>query len=248
MNKKIHIALLISCFSVSSYAYIIGTDLIIDNRTDTPMQIEVNRPNNQTLLSQPLPAHQRSIVYVENGDTTELPNKLSKARFKIKNMTDKDKLYVQGRIAFYVGSSIQDKYSYLNSVSAANGLSVDQFYSCTDHGDKIFTQKITIAGTPGEALEETEFFANVPCQGVKHSVLRDNHQYYAAACFDGTSTPTYWKVDEYYNSRSNETFFRYWYGDRKQLLDATVKSQFFDDATLQAALDKKLCGSWEPTY
>ena len=46
MFKKISLALFITCISASSYAYVVGANLTVENKTDVPMVIEV-APNGQ---------------------------------------------------------------------------------------------------------------------------------------------------------------------------------------------------------
>src|SRR5437868_13183459 len=148
MFKKIQLGLIISCFSISSYAYVIGTNFTIENNTATPMVMTVEQPNGQAENTIHIPAHDTSKVYLQNGDNRGLLYQTSAAPFKIKEEGASDKILVNGRVVYYVGASLVNKYSFLNSVTAAENLKVDTIYSCQNGGyGSTFENKLVINGS-----------------------------------------------------------------------------------------------------
>lgn len=251
MFKKIQLGLLISCISVSSYAYVVETNFTIENKTDLTMLIDLTLPNGDNRLEF-VYAHQTRVMALDNGDHSGLLYQTATAPFKIYAQTHiagEDSTYVlsgQGRIAFYVGASLGNKYSFLNAVTAADGLTVEPTYSCRNGGyGTTFDNKIVIDGKPGNELKVTAFPNEVMCKGVKSSGLRENHQYYTANCFDGTGS-VFWKIDE--DSGCNifhdrcETFFEYYNG--KENLALRFFSESVNENELKAGLDSKTCGTW----
>ena len=85
MFKKIPLALFISCISASSYAYMIGSNFTVENKTDVPMVLAVEQPNGQDGVTQQIPAHKITQVYLTNGDHSGLLYQASTAPFKIQN-------------------------------------------------------------------------------------------------------------------------------------------------------------------
>lgn len=193
MFKKIQLTLLVASLSASSYAYVIQTKLTVENKTDVPMLMTIDQPNGQESLSKPIPAHQTTILDMDNGDHSGLLYQTATAPFKIKSMNADAKVFAQGRVAYYVGASLWNKYSFLDAVSAAHGLKVEPVYSCKNSGYYNNPEnKMVIEGTPQADLKITDFPAAVNCIGLKSSELKDDNLNYTATCFDGKSS-TFWK-------------------------------------------------------
>ena len=160
MLKKIHLALLISCISSSSFAYQVKAYLTIDNRTAVPMQIIVQQPNGQADITQDIPALQATRVTksqndfgdpLENNMSYVLSLNQSHAFITIKGIAaNKDKTYLQGRITYYAGGGASSKYSFLDDIFAAEGLSFKPKYTCrsAEKSDHVFDNQIVIEGTP----------------------------------------------------------------------------------------------------
>lgn len=189
MFKKIQLGLLISCISVSSYAYVIGTNFTIENKTATPMVMVVEQPNGQANNIVHIPAHETSKVYLQNGDNSGLLYQTSSAPFKIRDTDTNGKVLVQGRMVYYVGGSLLGKYSFLNAVTAADNLTADPVYSCKNGGyDKIFENKLVIDGTADKELKVKRFPSDYSCQGLKSSTWNDATKQYIPICFDGSTS------------------------------------------------------------
>lgn len=246
MFKKIKMALLISCISASSYAYVIDTNLTVENRTNVPLLLTMEQPNGQDPVSQPIPAHQTSLIPMSNGDHGGLLYQTSTAPFKIMS-NDNNKVYAQGRVAFYVGASLWNKYSFLNFVSAADGLTVDPVYSCKNGGyGTTFENKIIIDGMPGKELQATGFPEMVSCQGLKSSELSHQNEYYTPTCFDGRK-PLFWRYFDgtvcSHHGHECQWVFGYTNGTDSYGVEHTE-----EPTALQAALDRRVgnqfCATW----
>ena len=72
MVKKIQLGLLISCISASSYAYVVQTNLTVENKTGVPMVMEIIQPNGQDRITKQIPAHEIIHAALENGDHSGL--------------------------------------------------------------------------------------------------------------------------------------------------------------------------------
>jgi hypothetical protein len=253
MFKQIQLGLLISCISASSYAYVVETNFTIENKTDLPMVVDVTQPDGTNPI-EIVPAHQTRVMALSNDDHSGLLYQTSTAPFKIYAQTHRsgeDRTHVlsaQGRIAFYVGASLGNKYSFLNAVSASDGLSVDPIYSCRNGGyGTTFDNKIIIDGKPGNELKVTAFPSEVKCQGVKSSDLDDNHRRYQVSCFDGTSS-VYWKdfEDQACNwfGYGSLCWSNFEYNNGREFIRTMINSNDFTDQDIKAQLDKKVCGTW----
>lgn len=234
MNKNIKLALLLSCISTSSIAYQVKAYLTIDNKTNVPMQIIVEQPNKQPTLIQDIPALHTTRVTksqndfgapLENGMSYILSLNQSHAFFTITGIGEnKYKLYMQGRINYYAGAGAYDKYSFIDNISAAQGLSFEPSYTCrrATQTDQAFNNQIVIEGTPGNTLDLVpKFDEDGFCQGFKSSSMRDGegvdqkNQYYTPVCFDGTSS-IFWRTmaadhhgfeyPAYYNGNYNNLY------------------------------------------
>lgn len=163
--------------SLPSYAYVIGANLTVENETDVPMEIIVQQPNGQNYPVKNIPPHQTTTIYTENGDQTGLLYHTLVAPFSIKDAAQKTE-YVNGRVAYYVGTAYWSKYSFLDSVAAGEGISVAQTYSCENGGTGIiFENKIRLSGAPRDPAPANPGPDHVRCEGVKESEV-NNDQYF----------------------------------------------------------------------
>lgn len=206
MYKKIQLALLLSCMGTSSFAYQVKAYLTIDNKTNVPMQIGVKQPYNQPEIIKDLPPHTVTQVTkdpMENGMSYLFSLSQSYAFFAVKGIAEnKDKVYLQGRVVYFAGGGASEKYSFIDNLSTAKGLTSTPAYTCrsAEQADHIFNNQIVIEGTPGDTLVLTPFSDETGyCQGLKTSIMRDGdgegqkNQYYTPVCFDGT-TSIFWRV------------------------------------------------------
>jgi|GEM_PF-6037170 len=172
------------CISLPSHAYVIGADLTIENKTDTPLEISVFPPNGEGPVAQRVSPHQTKTIYVENGDGSGRLYQASVAPFSIKDAENHTE-YVNGRVAYYVGAAFWKKYSFLDSVVAAKGIFVDQTYSCANGGDgTIFLNKISLSGEPRDPATPANPNNLIRCEGLKASEL--NNDQYDVTCSDDT--------------------------------------------------------------
>jgi hypothetical protein len=253
MFKKIPLAIFISCISASSFAYQIGTNLTVENNTDVPMLLSVELPKGQAGMTQQIPAHKISQIYMTNGDHTGLLNQTSTAPFKITGAEDQ-KMYVQGRVVYYVGRTVWNKYIFLNSISVADGLQVDPVYTCKNGGNgNVFENKLVIDGVPGKELVATEFPIEKVCQGLKSSTLDQSAVNYAPVCFDGEKITYVQKdVSSHYDGGHYHTHYTYAkYSNAADSFMVTFDNSSFDKISnemLHAELDKvggnAFCSSW----
>lgn len=255
MFKKISLALFASCMSVSSYAYMVEANLTVENKTDIPMVLTVQQPNGQSDFNHNLPAHKVTQVYLVNGDHSGLLYQTSTASFKISGAEDQ-KMYVQGRVVYYVGGSVWHKYSYLNTVSAAEGLAVDPVYTCKNGGyadNTVFENKLIINGVANKELEAKDFPAETNCQGLKYSTLDQTGVNYTPVCYDGESIAYLQRaVYSHYHNGHYQTHYHYSkFSDVTSDFVATFDTSSYEDVdnnTLHAELDKVggnvFCESW----
>lgn len=199
MFKKIQLAILISGISATSYAYVVESNLTVENKTNVPMVMIIEQPNGQPVKTISIPAHQTiDKQYMQNGDHSGLLYQTSSAPFKIRETDENGKVLAQGRVVYYVGASLVNKYSYLNAVTAANNLTVDPVYTCKNGGyETTFENKLVIAGTADKELKIKKFPTDFSCQGFKSSTWNDATRQYTAVCFDGSSS-TFTKVPRDY--------------------------------------------------
>ena len=200
--------------------------LCITHHTDLTIKItryshgvEVE-PQWQPATGISIPAHATNKVSLSNGDNSGLLYQKSSAPFNIKA---NDKILARGRVVYYVGASLANKYSFLNALSAADGITVDPTYTCKNGGyGKTFKNKIVINGTPGKALEIKNFPSDLSCQGLKSSTFDGR---YTPTCFDGSTSMFYKKRDysvgvDYANTEEQEYFVHP--GETKGRLDYQI--------------------------
>lgn len=244
MFKKIQLALLISCISASSYAYVIQTTLTVENKTGAPMQITIDHPNGQEPTTKPIPAHQTTIIDMDNGDHGGLLYQTSTAPFKIKSMGADAKVYAQGRVAYYVGASLWSKYSFLDAVSTADGLKVEPIYSCKNSGYyKNPENKIVIDGTGGNEMLARKFPDKVSCMGLKSAKLDEQTLSYTATCFDGKST-TFWKGSNLICTNQGCVFFNTYSNHDESYAVSDNENPISLKAELDEVVGNQHCGTW----
>lgn len=240
MVKQLQFATLISCISISSYAYVIGTNFTVTNNTDTLMTMEIKPPKGQDPIHQKLPAHHATTIYLENGDHTGLFYQPSAATFTVKA---NDKLYAQGRIAFYVGASLWRKYSFLDSISSADNIKIEPTYSCWNGGNNTLNNAITISGTATSELQPATFSNNIQCQGFKSSRKEENTDY-VITCMDN-NTARFWRstctdlatdpsgiLDYCYRNKD------YFYSMNYDMYDSAAQSE------LDSLIGRPYCQNW----
>lgn len=187
MLKQISSALFISCISVAAYADHDST-FIVENKTNVDMMIKIQQlDSKQPEITEQLPAHITRKLNVVNGSIGTY-YKTTTAPFELVAKDNIYKVYVHGRIAFYQSLEILHLYSFLDSVSAANGLNVDLSYSCKKNYSTNFQNKIVIEGSPESGLEVKNFPEKVTCQGLKTSSMDDKNYHYVPVCFDGNQS------------------------------------------------------------
>lgn len=195
MFKKTYLALLISCFSVSSYAYIIGTNFTIENKTDMLLLMEVDQPHSRSDKFLELPPHQESTIYLENDDYTGYLNQAASRSFTIMNLVNTEyaetKTFVQGRISFFLGASIWNKYTFLDSISVAKGLTVNPLYTCENGGNNTLKNKLIIEGNPEDGIVEREITGEAICNGLKSSEFNAETKSYTVTCSNDTQATTF---------------------------------------------------------
>jgi hypothetical protein len=241
MFKQLSAALFLFCTSISSYAYVIESNLLIHNNTDTPMLFTVTKQDGE-LFKQPLPAHSASTIKKEvlnNGDHTGLLYRAATQRFEIRS-DDASQLYVQGRVVYYIHGSYWQKYSFLDSVSAAEGLSIETGYNC-EANTAVADNSIAIDGKPGATLRPVLVYPKgIYCRGLKASTLDETHETYRAMCTngrtgsfgkDGTSLSGGDAMLHYLNSAELPYYHIYTHLPEKSI---------FDGEAIKATLDKAL--------
>lgn len=250
MFKKIQLSLIISCLSASSYAgYVVNSNLSIDNKTDAALTIVIDQPNGQLPITQLLPPHQLSTISMNNAGTWGILYKPSNAPFTIKADGVDGRLLMQGRVAYYIGPSIFNKYSYLDSVSSADSLKVDLSYSCVNNVfdvDKVFENKIVIDGSTSGELQVKDFPEKASCEGLKSSEVINNGEFYNSTCFDGV-TKKFWRYFDgeqcSHVGHSCQNVFGYTDGSKNYLVSRTEDQKELQD-TLDRDIGKVSCSSW----
>jgi hypothetical protein len=123
---------------------------------------------------------------MQNGDTSGMLYQTSTAPFTIRETDAHGKVYAQGRVAYYVGASLINKYSFLDAITSADNIKLEASYTCKNGGyNTTFDNKIVIDGIPGNEMQARNFPTHASCQGLKSSELSDNNQFYNAVCADG---------------------------------------------------------------
>jgi len=253
MFKKIKMAIFISCISASSYAYVINADLSIENKTNTPFIMTMQQPNGQDAVTLNIPAHATIPFSTSNGDNSGWLYQTTVSPFKLIGAED-NKVHAQGRIAFYVGASTWNRYSFMDGISSSDGFTIDPFYSCKNGSDyTTFKNKLIIDNNGNNASQLTEFPRVVTCQGLKSSVLSNHNQLYYPTCFDGEKPPLFWRYFDgeickrsRYGRHSHEEcylVFGYTNGTDDYAVEHTE-----DPVALRAALDRRVgnryCETW----
>lgn len=241
MIKKTLLTIYISTVSASLYAYNIVNNFTVTNNTNLAISVEITQPHSQGKTILKLPAHTSSKVYLSNGDSSGELYATSSAPFVIKA---NGQTYAYGRIAYYVGASMWNEYSFLDTLTAADGLNLDPHYTCQKRmPGEVFENTLAINGTPLHAITVKAFPEKISCDGYKSSSLDDLSLDYTPTCFDDSSRTFWQKMD--YNCYYNCKGF-YLYTDYIN----NYKIQYSNNhAALQDSLNKKVgyafCQSWQ---
>lgn len=249
MLKKILSLVFISCISASSYAYFIGSNLTVENKLNIPMLMTITMPDGS-----------KRPVKIPAGETSKVDLSISgwelykmyNAPFTIKSDDALKKLYAQGRIDYYIHAWPSQQYNFLDSISTAEGVSIDTTYSCYV-ADTTFENKIIINGTPNTAMEIKQYPQETHCLGLKSSIISDNHKKYTPTCMNG-KTAIFSLTGETNQPDSTEYDYS---ADEHNYLRVFFASPWQDDATIKRNLDRVLneyekhyyyvnnfCGSW----
>jgi hypothetical protein len=191
MLKKIPAIVFISCISASSYAYEITSNLTIENKTNTPMEMTITMPDGKPKTVKILPSATSKLDLTIGGWQLY---KTYNAPFTIKSDNADQKLYAQGRVDYYVHAWPTQQYNFLDSISTAEGVSIDSTYGCFVKNSN-FENKIVINGTPNNPLQAKAFSSETHCRGLKSSTFSDDHQRYTPTCTNG-KTATFTLVSE----------------------------------------------------
>lgn len=246
LNKLqlLSLLLLLSCSSVSGYAYIIGTNLSIENRTNVNLTISIDSLNLEPPITQALPAHKTSIIYLENGDHTGWLYQTSATIFKIKSANNK--VYAKGRIVFHVGGSLWKKYSFLDAVASAEGLQLSTRFSCVSGGDNTLNNKIIIDGTLQGELKPTPFPNEMICEGLQSSLTQYKNSFYNVTCSNG-DTEQFWKSRD--RKLTDTELWAHIYTNSDQTYYIYTKNEVEDKPQFQTVLDRQLgkpyCNYWK---
>lgn len=252
MFKKTAFGLLISAMSISSYSYSVRTTFTIENKTDTDMKIAIDQPRGQAPIYQMIPAHKTTPItnnngvdYIENGDHSGALNQTLRAPFRI---LDKEgtRLLVNGQVVYHVQPLLWNRSSFLDSVTAAEGLKTDQQYSCRFGGaNNIFNNKIVIEGNALKTLTSEKVNENPGCNGVKSSSVSKDYHYWPVCNDPNEGNPDFWQYA--YSERCYSTGCKAWitYYDGKEFLPVKIimKSYSVSIKELKTAMDKVACGS-----
>lgn len=174
-------------FFHSAYAYVIDQNLTIENKTNLPLYFEAQPPKGQANVTKYIHPHETVEIAVSNGDHTGWLYQPSTATFTIKDAGSSVE-YIRGRIAFYIGSAVWNKWSFLDSVSAGAGVNLDQTYSCKNGGNNyVFPHKLVIDGNPEGAAPGQTYTDQIRCEGLQSGSLRNAGHYYDVTCHDKSS-------------------------------------------------------------
>lgn len=241
--KKIAIAMLIIISHTSAYAYLIANNLTVVNKTAIPLVIEITEPNQKNPVPKQIPALSSIHIHTENDDHSGLLYQTSTTPFTIKNANGK--LYAQGRIAYYVGASVWNKYSFLDAISATNDVNIDTVYSCRNGGSAgQFTSKIIIDGTPGtQELAVKDFPAKIYCESIKSAVFNDDNQDYSLTCSDDSNSIFHQMTKIYCEKWGCWWLYQYSNGEQRFKVNYHPDTAVFKKQ-LDELIATAFCGKW----
>lgn len=256
MFKEILLTLLIGIVSSSSFAWGINSYLTVVNNTDTDMLVTVGDLPFQKSNPKKIARYGGSAQIDLTIGGWELGS--YSAPLTIVSDDKDQKLYVQGRVAYYVdvGPSFDlRKYSFLDSLTAAKWVTLDSTYQCSSEYLKSFRNEIVINGTPDKVLEENAPSGKVHCRGLKSSILNWELQTYTPICKDGRhdkfklvlepNGDLYaFLYDDFLKDRTIS--FPIWVTPSKKTgLSQDDIKQYLDDALNSGGLTyNNFCGSW----
>lgn len=242
-RKGIQCLLLLFSISITSYAYVVSANFTIENNTDTTFNMEIKQPNQQPDNTIVIPAHDTSTIFMTNGDHGGLLYQASTAIFTLKA---NNKTYAQGRIVYYAGAAMWSKYSFLDAITAADGLNIDPSYSCKNGGyASSLNNKITISGNPHSELIVEKFPTELTCNGLKSHTFNPDNLDYTPTCFNGNKT-TFWQKWSYYCDHDNDCDTSFIYtNDNSSYWLKYAKDPTTLEKDLNANVGYAYCGSWK---
>jgi len=239
MFKKIQLALFFFGMSAASYAYVIETNFTIENHTDIPMTIAIDQPWGQDKITKSLAAHDTVTLKMQNGDTSGLLYQTSIAPFKIESADAKT--FVNGFVAYYVGGSVMNKYSFLH-ISSQRGLTVDSVYSCANGGaNTILDNKLIIEETSDTT--KTKLIKEIRCEGIKSSTINKINQEYQITCSDDTNSLFHQRMIYSCTTHTCEWEFFYTNGEKRYWPKYSTRPETLH-TELDAMIGKSFCANW----
>jgi len=247
MFKQFATALFLFSMSVFSYAYHIESTLLVTNNTDIPLVFAVTQPDGQP-YKLTIPAHSEDTIKKEvlnNNDYTGILYRAATQRFEIRSDDAIHQLYAQGRVVYYVHGSLWQEYSFLDSLSTAQGITIDAGFKC-EADTNVFNNKIIINGKPeGTVLQPVlDYPRGIYCRGLKASTLDKSRGKYQAACTNGKNA-TFDKIEahvqrdiaklHYLNSDKTSVWTR-WY----HIYALLPETALFDNDAVKQSLDNAL--------
>lgn len=204
--KKIFCAILVFFLPISVYAYVVSSDVTIDNQTDKNLVITFPQLYNQPPITKEIAAKHSETVSLDNGDHSGLLYQASVFPFNIKDVATGIE-QVNGRMAFYVGASVWNKYSFPDSVQSSPSIQVKQSYSCDSGGSPgKFDNKFVITGNPDELAAPVQSNkAYIHCITKLESSIKPNDYNYTGACTGNK------QVNYFYDSSEVFTFSHGWH-------------------------------------
>ena len=242
MFKRFCFALFLFCMNISSYAYVIESTLTLKNNTDIPMVFTLEGQS----FKRSIPAHSTSTINKEmlnNNDYTGFLYRAAAQGFEIRGDNADNQLYVQGRIVYYISGSYWQKYSFLDSLSAAEGLTIDTGYTC-EANTSVFNNSIIIDGKPGKVLQPVmDYSKDISCRGLKTSTLEQGPEFdkpiYKPTCRDG-HTGSFDLSDMQINNGDELVIYYLLNPEESYGIFIHLMSSFFDMDVLKQTLDNAL--------
>lgn len=150
------------------------------------MTLLVEPPFGQDAIHSEIQANEKIRVYFENGDRSGWLYQAQKAPFSIKDKINGVE-QVHGNVAFYVGGTFAQRYSFLDSVLQSPSLHMKQFYSCekarTGH---IFQNTLILDGTPDDRpAPVSPNYPYIECKNSLETSRMETKYKYAANCTNG---------------------------------------------------------------
>lgn len=241
MFRQLQLATLLTCVSITSYAYTIDANLTVENKTDVALEMIVDQPNHQEQKIIKLPAHTTIHEHMENGDTyTGWLFQYANAPFTIKA---NDKIYAHGQIVYYLGGAVWRKFTFLDSITTAEGIKIDPTYTCKNGGNTTLANSFVIEGATDKSLSIKPLPQYPKCQGLKISE-RDKTHLYHPTCSDGSSGRYFTRLNTYCVNMNNiplcDNYLDY-YNDKTSV---EIPYTEVNEALMDDRAGNAICGSW----